>query len=65
MMNSTDPRSKLILPSYNHVDIKRYKKFVNPNVVVIQRINECDERKETKNINNLYLEAKVADRVIL
>ncbi len=62
----TDPRSKLDSSSaYNHVDIKRYKKFVNPNVVVIQRINECDERKGTKNINNLYLEAsKVADRVI-
>lgn len=62
----TDPRSKLDSSSaFNHIDIKRYKKFVKPSVAVIQRINECDERKGTENINKLYLEAsKVADRVI-
>ena len=62
----TDPRSRKESSStFNHEDIKKYKKFVNPNVVVIQRINECDERKGTKNINNFYLKASdYADHVV-
>ena len=31
--------------------------MVNPNVVVIQRINECDERKDTNNINNFIFDS--------
>ena len=62
----TDPRSRKESSStFNHEDIKKYKKFVNPNVTVIQRINECDERKGTDFINNFYLEAsKSVDHVI-
>ena len=62
----TDPRSRKESSStFNHEDIKKYKKFVNPNVVVIQRINECDERKGTNFINEYYLDAsECADHVI-
>jgi glycosyltransferase involved in cell wall biosynthesis len=62
----TDPRSRSESSStFNHKDIKQYKKFINPNVVVVQRINECDERKNTKNINQFYLNAsKIADHII-
>ena len=62
----TDPRSRSESSStFNHEDIKNYKKFVKPNVAVVQRINECDERKNTENINNFYLDAsKVADHVV-
>ena len=62
----TDPRSRKESSStFNHEDIKKYKKFVNPNVVVIQRINECDERKGTDYINKYYLDAsECADHVI-
>ena len=62
----TDPRSRRESSStFNHYDIEQYKKFVNPDVKVIQRINECDERKNTKNINSFYLDAsKVADHVV-
>ena len=62
----TDPRSKKESSStFNHIDILKYKTLVNPYVSVIQRINECDERKNTNNINKLYLEAsKVSDHVI-
>ena len=62
----TDPRSRKESSStFNHEDIKRYKKLVNPNVVVIQRINECDERKGTNYINKYYLDASdCADHVI-
>ena len=36
----TDPRSRSESSStFNHKDIKQYKKFINPNVVVVQRIN--------------------------
>lgn len=62
----TDPRSRKVSSStYNHLDILQYKKYVNPNVTVIQRINECDERKGTNYINDFYLEStKCADHII-
>ena len=62
----TDPRSRKESSStFNNIDIMKYKKYVNPNVVVIQRINECDERKGTNYINKFYLQAsKSADHVI-
>ena len=62
----TDPRSKKESSStFNHIDILKYKNLVNPNVSVVQRVNECDERKNTNNINQLYLEASnVSDHVI-
>ena len=42
-----------------------YKQFINPGVSVVQRINECDERKNTSNINSFYLEAsECADMVV-
>jgi hypothetical protein len=62
----TDPRNKLQSSStFNHNEIKKYKKYVNKHVRVVQRINECDERKNTTSVNNLYLEASdVADKVV-
>ena len=53
----TDPRSrKESTSTFNHLEINKYKKLVNNNVAVVQRINECDERKGTENINSFYLE---------
>ena len=62
----TDPRGRQeSLSSFNHKDIERYINLVNPNVFVVQRINECDERKGTKGINDLYLEASmVAHKIV-
>lgn len=62
----TDPRSRKESSStFNNNDILKYKKYVNPNVVVVQRINECDERKGTNFINKFYLEAsESSDHVI-
>ena len=46
----TDPRSRSESSStFNHIEIEKYKELVNPNVAVVQRINECDERKNTEN----------------
>ena len=62
----TDPRSRRESSStFNHIEINLYKEYINPNVAVVQRINECDERKNTNNINSFYLEAsECADRVV-
>ena len=62
----TDPRGrKESSSSFNHIDIQKYKQFVNREVVVVQRINECDERKGTENINSFYMEASnCADHVV-
>ncbi len=62
----TDPRSRSESSStFNHKEIEKYKKYINPNVAVVQRINECDERKNTENINDFYLDAStVADHVV-
>ena len=34
--------------TFNHFEINKYLENVNNNAVVIQRVNECDERKNTK-----------------
>lgn len=62
----TDPRNrKESSSSFNHLEINRYKDYVNNGVKVVQRINECDERKGTENINTFYLEASnSADQVV-
>jgi hypothetical protein len=53
----TDPRFISESSSFDYLDVKLYKKLVNPNSVVIHRINECDERKNTKNLNKFMLKA--------
>ena len=62
----TDPRSRKESSStFNHQDIQSYKKYINKDVAVVQRINECDERKDTKGVNKFYINAnKVADHTI-
>ena len=62
----TDPRGKnSSSSSFDHNEIKSYLKNVNPNTTVVHRINECDERKQTKGLNNFYLEAsQVADQIV-
>jgi len=62
----TDPRTgKGSTSLISAKDIKKYKKHINKSVKVVQRINECDERKNTKKINKLYLKSsEVADHVV-
>jgi len=38
--------------TFNNYDVDYYINFKNPNAIVFQRINECDERKGTKNLNS-------------
>ena len=62
----TDPRTGRGSTSLiSSKDVKKYKRHVNKNVKVIQRINECDERKNTFGTNEIYLTASnTADHVI-
>jgi glycosyltransferase involved in cell wall biosynthesis len=61
----TDPRKDSSSSSFTHIDIKNYLKFVNSDALVVHRINECDERKNTEGVNNFYLEAnKYADETV-
>ena len=62
----TDPRTGRGSTSLiSSKDVKKYKRHINKNVKVVQRINECDERKNTKKINKLYLKSsEVADHVV-
>ncbi len=52
-----DPRKDSLNSTFNHKDIRKYVNLVNDEAVVIHRINECDERKDTNHINQFYLEA--------
>lgn len=47
----TDPRSRIANISFAAGEIIRYLLFTNPNAIVIHRVNECDERKNTKTMN--------------
>jgi len=48
----TNPLPDSETSTFNNFDIDFYLTFVNPNALVFQRINECDERKNTRNLNN-------------
>jgi len=61
----TEPRKTSESSAFTHLDVKKYQKYINPNVVVIHRINECDERKNTDFVNEYLIEAnKVSDFTI-
>ena len=60
----TEPRRNLKSCKYNQLEISRYV-AKKPDTVVVHRINECDERKGTKNVNNYLKRANsVADFTI-
>jgi len=47
----TEPRKTSESSSYTHYDIMNYKKYVKKDTLVVHRLNECDERKNTKFVN--------------
>lgn len=46
-----DPRKRGKNIPFGSGDVLRYLARINPHAVVVQRINECDERKNTKTMN--------------
>jgi len=60
----TDPRPKSISATFNHFDIYNYISK-NPDTIVIHRVNECDERKNTSGVNkNLVYANDFVDHTI-
>ena len=61
----TEPRKTSESSAFTHLEVEKYKKFVNNNVLVVHRLNECDERKGTKYVNRYLINAnKVAHQSI-
>jgi hypothetical protein len=59
-----DPRTSSETSLVNNTLLKKYLK-VYPNTLVVQRINECDQRKGTHFLNNYYLyTSKLCDSVV-
>ncbi|MFA4826226.1 MAG: glycosyltransferase [Methanoregula sp.] len=60
-----EPRKSTAICAFNHKDILWYLLLKNRNALVVHRINECDERKGTTNMNNLIMNANTcADHTI-
>ena len=60
-----DPRTRTPNIPFGAGDILRYLTFRNPRAVVIHRINECDERKNTRTVNfRLRLANYAADHTV-
>ena len=61
----TEPRKTSESSAFTHIDVENYLKFVNKNTLVVHRINECDERKNTNFVNKYLIEAnKIADSTV-
>jgi len=61
----TDPRSHLKSNAFGPVEILTYVNSINPNVILIHRVNECDERKGTKTVNRqLALANSIMDHTV-
>lgn len=61
----TEPRRWLQASSFGPLEVSRYLRRVNPGAIVVHRINECDERKGTRTVNNqLALANTVADHTV-
>ena len=52
-----DPRYNSSSSTFNHFDIEKYLKRINKNTIVVHRVNECDERKGTNNVNKNLIDA--------
>ena len=51
-----DPRMTSELTIYNLDHANLYKKYINANVKIIHRINECNKRKNLKGIDEFYIQ---------
>ena len=60
----TEPRSSTRSSAFSHHEVKKYiKKYKN--TIVVNRINECDERKNTNNVNKEIIHCNsIADSTI-
>ncbi len=61
----TEPRKTSESSAFTDIDVKKYLSYKNKDCLVVHRINECDERKQTNYVNKYLINAnKVADETI-
>ena len=61
----TEPRKTSESSSFTHVDVLKYRDLVKQDVLVVHRVNECDERKNTNFVNQYLMEAnQIADYTV-
>ena len=61
----TEPRKTSESSAYTHIDVSNYLKYVKKDTLVVHRINECDERKNTNFVNDYLINAnKVSDSTV-
>ena len=61
----TEPRKTSESSAFTHDDVRKYLKYVNFSTLVVHRINECDERKDTNYVNKYLIHAnKIADSTV-
>ena len=61
----TEPRRTSESSAYTHIDVENYLNYINGRTLVVHRVNECDERKNTNYVNKYLIEAnKVADYTV-
>lgn len=60
-----DPRKKKNQISISMLEALEYKKNINKHVKIFLRVNDCDERKNTNHVNDIFIEnSKFAYKVI-
>ena len=61
----TEPRKTSESSAFTSREVHDYLKFKKQDAMVVHRINECDERKQTRGVNKFYIKAnKIADHTI-
>ena len=61
----TEPRLTSESSAFTDTEVLKYLKYKNNQSIVVHRINECDERKNTEYVNKALIKAnKVADYTV-
>ena len=61
----TEPRKTSESSAYTHIDVSNYLKYIKNDTLVVHRINECDERKNTNFVNEYLINAnRVSDSTV-
>tara|TARA_B100001173_G_C16030541_1_gene566544 strand:- start:3309 stop:4352 length:1044 start_codon:yes stop_codon:yes gene_type:complete len=61
----TEPRKTSESSAFTHIDVMEYLTYIKKDTLVVHRINECDERKNTNFVNQYLINAnKVADHTV-
>jgi hypothetical protein len=61
----TEPRKTSESSAFTHIDVMEYLTYIKRDTLVVHRINECDERKNTNFVNQYLVNAnKVSDHTV-